>query len=52
LFGSAHPAGCLISRCDGSVVLLPFEVDAEAFRQLGHRDDGGNPASAASLHVE
>ena len=49
LFGSAHPAGCLISRCDGSVVLLPFEVDAEAFRQLGHRDDGGDTATATAL---
>lgn len=52
LFGSAHPAGCLLSHCDGSVVLLPFEVDAEVFRQLGHREDAGSPASAAALHAE
>lgn len=41
LFGSAHPGGCLLSMCDGSVSLLTFDVDAEAFRQMGHRNDGG-----------
>ncbi|MCA9237319.1 MAG: DUF1559 domain-containing protein [Planctomycetales bacterium] len=46
LFGSAHLAGCLISKCDGSVEMVSFDVDAETFRQLGHRDDGGAPAIA------
>lgn len=43
LFGSAHAAGCIFSMCDGSVSLLSYDVDAETFRQLGHRDDGGVP---------
>ncbi len=41
LFGTAHPAGCLFSLCDGSVDMIAFDVDAEAFRQLGHRTDEG-----------
>ncbi|TWT74523.1 hypothetical protein Pla123a_33460 [Posidoniimonas polymericola] len=40
-FGSAHPGGCLFSMCDGSVSLVAYSVDAEAFRQMGHRADGG-----------
>lgn len=41
LFGSAHPGGCLFSLCDGSINYITFDVDAESFRQLGHRADGG-----------
>ena len=41
LCGSAHPGGCLVSKCDGSVDLVAFNVDAEVFRRMGHRADGG-----------
>lgn len=43
LFGSAHPGGCQFAMCDGSVSLLVFDIEPEAFRQLGHRADGGEP---------
>jgi prepilin-type N-terminal cleavage/methylation domain-containing protein/prepilin-type processing-associated H-X9-DG protein len=41
LFGSPHPGGCQVSMCDGSVRLLEYEIDAEAFREMGHRADEG-----------
>jgi prepilin-type N-terminal cleavage/methylation domain-containing protein len=41
LFGGPHPGGCLTSMCDGSVTLTTFDVEGEAFRQLGHRSDAG-----------
>lgn len=41
LFGSAHSAGCLMSMCDGSVSLVEYDVEAEVFRQMGDRRDGG-----------
>jgi hypothetical protein len=41
LFGSAHPGGCLFSMCDGSVVVVAYDVDAEVFRQMGTRNDNG-----------
>lgn len=41
LFGSSHPGGCLFSMCDGSVTLVTFDVDAETYRQMGDRGDGG-----------
>ncbi|QDU57240.1 DUF1559 domain-containing protein [Aeoliella mucimassa] len=40
-FGSAHPGGCLFANCDSSVSLVAYDVDAETFRQMGHRNDGG-----------
>jgi hypothetical protein len=43
LFGSAHPAGCIFSMCDGSASLIDYDIDAETFRQMGHRNDGGKP---------
>ena len=46
LFGSSHPGGCLVSMCDGSVTLVSFDVDPEQFRQMGHRDDGGQPKAS------
>jgi prepilin-type N-terminal cleavage/methylation domain-containing protein len=49
LFGSAHPAVCLFSKCDGSVDSIEFEVSAEVFRQLGARNDGGIPKPAGRL---
>ena len=41
LFGSAHPAGCFVAWCDGSVSLIAFDVEPETFRQMGDRADGG-----------
>ncbi|MCC7476552.1 MAG: DUF1559 domain-containing protein [Pirellulales bacterium] len=41
LFGSAHPGGCLFSLCDGSINYVAHDVDAELFRQMGDRADGG-----------
>ena len=43
LFGSSHPSGCLASMCDGSVSTVSYDVDAEVFRQMGHRSDDGQP---------
>ena len=40
-FGSAHPGGCLFSNCDCSVSTVAYDVDPEVFRQMGHRNDGG-----------
>ena len=39
-FGSSHPAGMNISLVDGSVRMLPYNVDATIFRNLGRRADG------------
>lgn len=39
-FGSAHPAGCQMALCDGSVHTYDYAVDPEVFRLLGGRDDG------------
>lgn len=39
-FGSSHPAGMNIALVDGSVRLLPYNVDATIFRNLGRRADG------------
>lgn len=41
LFGSAHPGGCLLAMCDGSVDLVSYDIEAELFRQMGDRQDGG-----------
>lgn len=39
-FGSSHPAGMNIALVDGSVRMLPYNVDATIFRNLGRRADG------------
>jgi prepilin-type N-terminal cleavage/methylation domain-containing protein len=46
IFGSSHPSICLFSNCDGSVTGVGFDVDAEVFRQMGVRNDGGVPKVA------
>lgn len=40
-FGSAHPGGCIVAMCDGSVDILEYDIDPETFRQMGHRADEG-----------
>ena len=43
LFGSAHVSGLNMVFADGSVHLISFSVDPEAWRLLGGRDDGLAP---------
>ena len=38
--GAAHQAGLNAVFADGSVSLISYEIDPEAFNNLGHRDDG------------
>ncbi|MEX2169000.1 MAG: DUF1559 domain-containing protein [Pirellulales bacterium] len=45
-FGSAHPAGFHMAFCDGSVQIVPFEVDSQAHFRAGHRSDGGAPVQS------
>jgi prepilin-type N-terminal cleavage/methylation domain-containing protein len=40
IYGSAHPAGCQMVNCDGSVVTISYDADAKVFALLGSRDDG------------
>jgi len=39
-FGSAHPNGCHMSMCDGSVRMVAFSLDGEVHRRLANRRDG------------
>ena len=39
-FGSAHPNGCHMALCDGSVRLVSYSIDKETHRRLGNRKDG------------
>lgn len=39
-FGSAHPGGCQMVFCDGSVHSVTFDVDPVMFERLGAMDDG------------
>ena len=39
-FGSAHAAGCYISMCDGSVQLVPYDIDGNIHKARGNRSDG------------
>lgn len=41
LFGGPHSGGVLVSMCDGSVDMIPYDIDPELFRQMGDRADGG-----------
>lgn len=40
LFDSPHAGGVLMSRCDGSVGLISFDVDRKVFQAGGNRADG------------
>src|SRR5690606_30090362 len=35
IYGSAHPAGCQMVNCDGSVVTISYDADAKVFALLG-----------------
>jgi prepilin-type N-terminal cleavage/methylation domain-containing protein/prepilin-type processing-associated H-X9-DG protein len=39
-FGSSHPSGTQFVFCDGSVIMVPYNVDADVFRRLSSRKDG------------
>jgi prepilin-type N-terminal cleavage/methylation domain-containing protein len=39
-FGSAHPGGFHMALCDGAVRTISYEVDPQAYQQLGLRSDG------------
>ena len=39
-FGSAHPAGCQMAMCDGSVRQISYGLDGEIHRRLANRKDG------------
>lgn len=40
-FGSPHPSGVPMLFCDGSVRMIPYDVDGTAHRQMANRRDGG-----------
>jgi prepilin-type N-terminal cleavage/methylation domain-containing protein/prepilin-type processing-associated H-X9-DG protein len=39
-FGGPHSAGCNFAMCDGSVRLIPYQIEHEMHRRLANRDDG------------
>jgi hypothetical protein len=39
-FGSAHPEGCYFALCDGSVRLVPYNVNPDLYSHFGNRKDG------------
>ncbi len=41
-FGGPHVDGFAIAMCEGSVSFMAFDVDKQAFRRLGGRDDDEN----------
>jgi len=43
-FGSAHPAGWLVSWCDGHVSTESYDIDLFVHRCNANRDDEGSPA--------
>lgn len=40
-FGSAHPSGAVMGFCDGSVTLVPFDIDEKVHFLQGGREDAG-----------
>jgi prepilin-type N-terminal cleavage/methylation domain-containing protein len=47
-FGSSHAAVWLMAYCDGSVHAMSFDIDWQAHRDLGNREDG-NVIDASKL---
>jgi hypothetical protein len=45
-FGSAHAEGFNMAHCDGSVHLVPFDVDPSIHFRAGHREDEGRPVES------
>jgi hypothetical protein len=39
-FGGAHPSGCLLLFCDGSVHLMAYDLDTKIHGRLCNRRDG------------
>jgi prepilin-type N-terminal cleavage/methylation domain-containing protein/prepilin-type processing-associated H-X9-DG protein len=39
-FGSRHPGGCHMAMCDGSVHFFSENMDVNAYRSMGARNDG------------
>ena len=39
-FGSAHPAGCNMAFCDGSVRTISYDIDLQTHHFLANRNDG------------
>ena len=40
MFGAAHPAGCNMAMCDGSVCTIGYDIDPFVHQCLGARNDG------------
>ncbi|MEM8945737.1 MAG: DUF1559 domain-containing protein [Planctomycetota bacterium] len=38
-FGSAHPSGCHMAMCDGSVQVISYDIDPQTHASLGGRND-------------
>jgi len=49
LFGSAHPRGLNAVFADGSVHLIKYAIDADAFNALANPDDGHVPADRDNI---
>jgi prepilin-type N-terminal cleavage/methylation domain-containing protein len=45
-FGSAHPAGCYFTFCDGHTELISPDIDRFVHRGNANRADGGRPLGA------
>ena len=39
-YGSAHPGGLNMSKCDGSVSFTSYDMDSLAWKEMGSRDEG------------
>jgi len=36
-FGSAHPSGCNVAMCDGSIRVINYDIDTKVFYLMGDR---------------
>ncbi len=36
-FGSAHPSGCNVAMCDGSITVISYNIDTKTFYLMGDR---------------